>query len=127
MLGNLAAAVKVSAGDWILLESGGCHRRDFLNGRATFAKWNRQDSTIGCFHLDITAARSTLAKYKIMEDELVVHIILARDTKWLDRINNETSRGLIDDRLISSRPDTSPGSIFKDRQERCPTIQVKVN
>lgn len=52
--------------------------------------------------MDITAAKNTLAKYKIMEDKLHVDIVLAHDTEWLEQSKNSTLMTLVDDCLLSS-------------------------
>ncbi|KAJ5631985.1 hypothetical protein N7490_008324 [Penicillium lividum] len=57
------------------------------------------DGSTFCLHTDVAAARDTLARIRVMETELGVHITLAHDATWMEEGKNAvTLLSLLDDK-----------------------------
>jgi hypothetical protein len=57
------------------------------------------DGSTFCLHTDVSAARDTLARMRILEKELGVHIALAHDATWMLEESNPVLLSLVDDKF----------------------------
>lgn len=54
---------------------------------------------MSCLHTDVTAARDTIARLKVMEEKLGVHIALAHDASWLVEGTDQVLLSLVEEKL----------------------------
>ncbi|KAL3485854.1 beta-lactamase-like protein [Aspergillus germanicus] len=99
MPGNLCACARVETGEWVLLGSDCCHSRAILDGSKDFGTFQMPDGSTFCLHTDVSAARDTLARMRILEKELGVHIALAHDATWMLEESNPVLLSLVDDKF----------------------------
>ncbi|KAJ5932831.1 hypothetical protein N7516_007320 [Penicillium verrucosum] len=57
------------------------------------------DGSTFCLHTDVAAARDTLARIRVMESELGVHVALAHDATWMEEGKNAVLLSLLDDKF----------------------------
>jgi hypothetical protein len=49
---------------------------------------------------DVCAAKDTIAKIRIMEEDLKVHVAFAHDTSWMRDGSNKVLMSLLDNQMI---------------------------
>lgn len=54
---------------------------------------------MACLHTDVTAAKDTLARIRLMEKELGVHVALAHDATWMQEENDPVLLSLLDEKF----------------------------
>jgi hypothetical protein len=59
-------------------------------------------------HADIHAAKDTISKIRILEDEYGVHTALAHDAMWLREGKDRVLMSLLDDKLQAAAKDRIP-------------------
>lgn len=79
-----------------------------FDGTEDFAEFTMADGTPGCLHMDVSAAKDTIARMRTMEQDLGVHIALAHDISWILKGTNKTLLSLLDAELV------------RVAQEKCP-------
>ncbi|KOS38868.1 hypothetical protein ACN38_g10297 [Penicillium nordicum] len=99
MPGNLCACARLETGEWVLLGSDCCHSREILDGLKEFGTFEMPDGSTFCLHTDVAAARDTLARIRVMESELGVHVALAHDATWMEEGKNAVLLSLLDDKF----------------------------
>ncbi|KAE8375353.1 beta-lactamase-like protein [Aspergillus bertholletiae] len=99
MPGNLCACARLATGEWVMLASDCCHSRALLDGTKEFGAFEL-DGKIMSLHTDIAAAQDTLARIRIMEKELGVHVSLAHDTTWMQDENDPVLLSLLDKKFV---------------------------
>ncbi|OCL12640.1 hypothetical protein AOQ84DRAFT_333956 [Glonium stellatum] len=99
MPGNLAAAAKLTNGEWVVLASDCCHSRELFDGTKKFAVWSGAKGTEESLHVDIPVALNTLDRLRMLESRLGAHIVLAHDTLWMLNEENKTLQSIMDDKL----------------------------
>jgi len=52
-----------------------------------------------CLQADLEAARDTLQRIKLAEQDLGIHVALAHDAEWMKQGGNATLMGLLTDRM----------------------------
>lgn len=57
------------------------------------------DGSTFCLHTDVGAARDTLARIRVMENVLGVHVALAHDATWMEQGKNGVLLSLLDDKF----------------------------
>ncbi|KAL4865048.1 hypothetical protein BDV12DRAFT_211274 [Aspergillus spectabilis] len=102
MPGNLCACARLPSGEWVMLASDCCHSRALLNGEKEFGMFKLPDENMFCLHMDIPAALDTLARIRVMEKELGVHIALAHDSTWMESERDSVLLSLLDDRILEN-------------------------
>ncbi|KAL2839399.1 beta-lactamase-like protein [Aspergillus pseudoustus] len=99
MPGNLCACARLQTGEWVLLGSDCCHSRAILDGRKEFGSFQMPDGSTFCLHTDVDAALDTLARIRILEKELGVHVALAHDATWMQNESDPVLLSLLDEQF----------------------------
>ncbi|KAE8163788.1 hypothetical protein BDV40DRAFT_287492 [Aspergillus tamarii] len=86
MPGNLAACARLATGEAL------------LDGTKEFGTFELGGS-MACLHTDVTAAKDTLARIRLMEKELGVHVALAHDATWMQEENDPVLLSLLDEKF----------------------------
>lgn len=55
---------------------------------------------MACLHTDVTAAKDTLARIRLIEKELGVHVALAHDPTWMQDESDPVLLSLLDEKLV---------------------------
>ncbi|KAJ5242767.1 uncharacterized protein N7469_001094 [Penicillium citrinum] len=100
MPGNLCACARLENGEWVLLGSDCCHSRSLLDGTHDFAEFLLPDGSRGCLHMDLPAAKATVARVKAMESDFGFHIALAHDASWMISDSNPVLASLIEPEFL---------------------------
>lgn len=80
------------AGDLIII-------RELFDGEYDFAVYDLPNGGQGCLQADVPAAKDTIARIRIMEDELKVHVAFAHDAQWMKEGSDTVLMSLLDDDL----------------------------
>ncbi|KAL3478473.1 beta-lactamase-like protein [Aspergillus californicus] len=99
MPGNLCACARLATGKLVLLGSDCCHSRALLDGTKDFGTFQLPDGSMCQLHTDISAARDTLARIRVLERELGFHIALAHDAGWMESEDNPVLLSLLDEKF----------------------------
>ena len=118
MPGNLCACARIESGEWVLLGSDCCHSRwvsislhishiltdcivlrGLLEGAKEIATFPLPDGGTGCLHTDVAAAKDTLARLRVLQSQLGVHIALANDASWMEKEDDEVLMSLLDEKF----------------------------
>ncbi|KAL5050962.1 hypothetical protein BDW71DRAFT_80903 [Aspergillus fruticulosus] len=99
MPGNLCACARIESGEWVLLGSDCCHSRSLLDGSKDVATFALPNGDTGCLHTDVVAAKDTLARLRVLERQLGVHVALAHDASWMEKEDDEVLMSLLDDKF----------------------------
>ncbi|KAH9874009.1 hypothetical protein IAQ61_004637, partial [Plenodomus lingam] len=96
MPGNLAAAARLQSGEWVVL---GSDCKPLLDGQCQIASFQGPGNEMLSLHADVEAARSTIAKIRILERDFGFHTALAHDSSWLKKGEDAVLMGLLDDEM----------------------------
>ncbi|KAL2816065.1 beta-lactamase-like protein [Aspergillus cavernicola] len=97
MPGNLCACARLENGEWVMLASDCCHSRALFDGTKEFGTFALPDGGgTFCLHMDVVAAKDTLARMRVMEKDLGVHIALAHDVSWMGEESDSVLLSLLD-------------------------------
>ncbi|RAQ47384.1 hypothetical protein AFGD_008876 [Aspergillus flavus] len=99
MPGNLGACARLSTGEWVMLASDCCHSRALLDGTKEFGTFEL-NGNMACLHTDVTAAKDTLARIRLIEKELGVHVALAHDPTWMQDESDPVLLSLLDEKFV---------------------------
>lgn len=55
---------------------------------------------MACLHTDVTAAKDTLARIRLLKKELGIHVALAHDATWMQKENDPVLFSLLDEKFI---------------------------
>ncbi|KAF4547616.1 Metallo-beta-lactamase-like protein 2 [Elsinoe fawcettii] len=94
MPGNLAAVLRLRGGHRIVLGGDCCHSREIMDGQQDFATWYTGDGRLCSLHEDISAAKATVDKLRMLEQE-GAHIALAHDVEWMLRKDDAVLMSLL--------------------------------
>jgi hypothetical protein len=86
--------------------------RALLDGREEFATFEYPDGSPGCLQWDVPAAKDTIARIKIMVQDMGVHVALAHDISWMMEDSNQMLLSLLDAPLLDAT------------RERCPLNKI---
>jgi glyoxylase-like metal-dependent hydrolase (beta-lactamase superfamily II) len=114
MPGNLCAAVRLEGGEWVLLGSDCCHSRcvlitslhmsmtltvysirELFDGVHEIAVWQQADGTTASLQADVCAAKDTIARIRVMEQHLKVHVAFAHDASWMKEGTDQVLMSLL--------------------------------
>ncbi|KOC13435.1 hypothetical protein AFLA70_35g004521 [Aspergillus flavus AF70] len=87
MPGNLGACARLSTGEAL------------LDGTKEFGTFEL-NGNMACLHTDVTAAKDTLARIRLMEKELGVHVALAHDPTWMQDESDPVLLSLLDEKFV---------------------------
>ncbi|KAJ5384539.1 hypothetical protein N7517_002450 [Penicillium concentricum] len=82
---------------WVIQAPG--HMPALLDGTKNFGSFKLPDGSTSCLHVDISAAKDTLARIRETES-LGVHVALAHDTTWIQKENDPVLLSLLDEELL---------------------------
>ncbi|KAJ9495733.1 hypothetical protein H2202_008776 [Exophiala xenobiotica] len=99
MVGNLAAAARLSNGEWVIMGSDCCHSKQLLDGTADFKTWVNACGHTESLHEDLDAARETVKRIKSLEADYGAHVALAHDSTWMLAGKDDVLMSLLDDDL----------------------------
>ncbi|KAF2707701.1 Metallo-hydrolase/oxidoreductase [Pleomassaria siparia CBS 279.74] len=108
MAGNLCAAAKIAGGNWVLLGSDCCHSRELLDGKYEISQFCVPGLGKMSLHADISAAKATIAKIRILEQQFGFHVALAHDARWLKEGTDPVLMSLLDDRMTKAAKERIP-------------------
>lgn len=108
MPGNLAAAARLSDGEWVLLGSDCCHSRALLDGQCSIAEFQGPGTEKMSLHADIDAAHDTIAKIQTLERRFGFHTALAHDASWMKRGEDAVLMRLLDDDMRAAARERIP-------------------
>lgn len=126
MAGNLAAAARIETGEWVLLGSDCCHSRqvhfhlpldidatlttfrDLLDGRYEIADFPGPNNETMSLHADLKAAKQTMEKIRILENDYRFHTALAHDASWLKQGTDRVLMSLLDDEMKAAARERIP-------------------
>ncbi|KAJ3546556.1 hypothetical protein NM208_g1940 [Fusarium decemcellulare] len=100
MPGNLAAAVCLPSGSWVILASDCCHSRALLEGKADFKTWKGPLNQNCSLHTDLDAARQTVSKIRSLEVDYGSRIVLAHDSSWMLAGTDKVLFSLLGDQML---------------------------
>lgn len=85
--------------DWNLFDSRNTKplSRLLFDGIEQFAVWKNPDGCFTSLQADIPAAKDTIRRIKLMEEELGCHIAFAHDTEWMKTGSDQVLMGTLDD------------------------------
>lgn len=104
MIGSASEAIAVIRGEAIR----SCtivtnYDRELLDGKREIAEFCVPHVGKMTLHADITAAKSTISKVRLLEDEYGARIALAHDVSWLKEGNDEVLLSLLDKYMLDAR------------------------
>ncbi|ORY05691.1 beta-lactamase-like protein [Clohesyomyces aquaticus] len=99
MAGNLCAAARLESGEWVLLGSDCCHSRELLDGKHEISQFCVPGLGKMSLHSDITAAKSTIGRIRVLEKDFGFHVALAHDAAWMKEGNDDVLMSLLDDHM----------------------------
>jgi hypothetical protein len=70
-----------------------------LDGTKSFGTFDLPNGNTISLHTDVDAAHNTLARLRIVEKELGMHIALAHDASWMEEGTDEVLMSLLDERF----------------------------
>ncbi|KAK5054416.1 hypothetical protein LTR84_001306 [Exophiala bonariae] len=108
MPGNLCAAARLRDGQWIVLGSDCCHTREIYDGTYDFGVFILRDGAEASLHTDISAARETIRRIKVMEREYGAHVAFAHDATWMIKGDDATLMSLLSDTIKEAARDRLP-------------------
>ncbi|KAB8264395.1 beta-lactamase-like protein [Aspergillus pseudonomiae] len=87
MPGNMCACARLATGEAL------------LDGTKDFGTFE-VGGTMACLHTDVTAAKDTLARIRLLKKELGIHVALAHDATWMQKENDPVLFSLLDEKFI---------------------------
>lgn len=102
MPGNCLAVARTRNG-WVCLGSDCCHSRELLNGEHEIAEFCVPHVGKMTLHSDLTAARSTIAKVRILEQTYGIRTVLAHDASWIREGRDTALLSLLDQNMLQAR------------------------
>ncbi|KAB8215590.1 beta-lactamase-like protein [Aspergillus novoparasiticus] len=87
MPGNLSACARLATGEAL------------LDGTKEFGTFEL-NGNMACLHTDVPAAKDTLARIRLMEKELGVHVALAHDPTWMQDESDPVLLSLLDEKFV---------------------------
>ncbi|KAF2109527.1 beta-lactamase-like protein [Lophiotrema nucula] len=108
MAGNLCAAARLEGGAWVLLGSDCCHSRELLDGTCDIAQFCVPGLGKMSLHTDLVAAKDTIAKIRILEQELGFHVALAHDAGWMKVGKDQVLMSLLDEHMKTAAKERIP-------------------
>ncbi|KPM40122.1 hypothetical protein AK830_g6428 [Neonectria ditissima] len=95
MAGNLAAVVRKSPGNHVILASDCCHSRDIFQGRKDIAEVTLTDGSSFCLHEDVLAARHTIDRLREAVDDYGMHMAMTHDAEWIKEQKDEVLMSIL--------------------------------
>lgn len=77
-----------------------CFYRALFDGVQEIAVWKQPDGSTGSLQADVCAAKDTIAKIRILEKDLNVHIAFAHDISWMREGNDKVLISLLDSEKV---------------------------
>ncbi|KAF1949058.1 Metallo-hydrolase/oxidoreductase [Byssothecium circinans] len=108
MAGNLCAAARLRGGEWVLLGSDCCHSRELLDGTKEIAQFCVPGLGKMSLHSDISAAKDTISKIRVLEKQFGFHVALTHDTAWLKEGSDEVLMSLLDEHMKCAAKERIP-------------------
>ncbi|KAF2662798.1 Metallo-hydrolase/oxidoreductase [Lophiostoma macrostomum CBS 122681] len=108
MAGNLCAAARIEGGHWVLLGSDCSHSRQLLDGTYEISQFCLPGGVKSSLHADIPAARSTMAKIRLLENDSKFHVALAHDASWMKKGTDAVLCSLLDDHMKQAARERIP-------------------
>jgi hypothetical protein len=85
--------------------------RELLDGTSEIAEFCVPNVGKMTLHTDLTAARSTISKVRMLEKDYGVRIVLAHDVSWINEGTDEVLLSLLDKHMITTRERLLQGDI----------------
>jgi hypothetical protein len=80
-----------------------CNRR-LLDGLEDFGQWQMPDGCSASLQADFPAAKDTIKRINVMENDLKCHVALAHDAEWMKSGTDQVLMSLVDeDMKIAAR------------------------
>ncbi|KAF2730216.1 Metallo-hydrolase/oxidoreductase [Polyplosphaeria fusca] len=108
MAGNMCAAARMAGGEWILLGSDCCHSRELLDGTYEISEFCVPGLGKMSLHADISAAKDTISRIRILEKDYGFHVALAHDTSWMKAGTDPVLMSLLDEHMTRAAKERIP-------------------
>ncbi|KAI1843763.1 hypothetical protein JX266_010022 [Neoarthrinium moseri] len=95
MVGNLAAAARLTNGHYVILASDCCHSKEILNGSKEMAIWKLPDGGTFCLHEDPSVAKDTIRRLREASDDYGAHIAMSHDASWIQEGNDKVLMSIL--------------------------------
>ncbi|POR33566.1 Uncharacterized protein TPAR_06261, partial [Tolypocladium paradoxum] len=99
MVGNMAAAARLSNGAWIVLASDCSHTKALLDGKEDFRTWEGPQGEVASLHEDLCATKDTVEKIRMLQADYGARVALAHDSSWMLSATDKVLMSLLDDEM----------------------------